>query len=130
MAEILRTEVMDNDTHTLGDCCFANVRLPLTFSPRNSSNDLVAEKVIRQSVAESQVEDDGSISVVEAPKIQKWIMERAVMDFDTHIPTKYHAGAMWVRLSGQIYLELKDFEWAGYMLKELCERVLNGEGRS
>jgi hypothetical protein len=36
---------------------------------------------------------------------------------------------MWVRLSGQIYLEVRDFEWVGERLKELCGRVKKGEFR-
>ena len=70
------------------------------------------------------------IYVDEAPKIGKWITERTIFDFDTMVPAMFHAGSMWVRFSGQIYVEIKDFEWAGYMLKELCERVVSGEGRA
>jgi hypothetical protein len=30
-------------------------------------------------------------------------------------------------LSGQVYLDLEDFKWAGEVLKEICERVGNEE---
>jgi hypothetical protein len=113
VAAILGTEVMDNKTHTLQQCCFANVRLPLNFGAETPSS-----------------KEDGLINVTEAPHLVSWIMERAVKDFATYLPTKFHAGALWVRLSGQIYLEAKDFVWAGHVLKGLCDRIIKGEGRA
>jgi hypothetical protein len=113
VAEILGTEVMDNATHTIQRCCFANVRLPLDIGPKTPS-----------------CINDRLIDIIEAPHVASWIMESAMKDFKTYLPTKVHAGAFWVRFSGQIYLEVKDFEWAGHVLKGLCERLMNGEGRA
>jgi len=56
-------------------------------------------------------------------------LQRAVKDYDTMIPTKFYAGAIWSRLSGQIYLEVEDFEWAANSLQEMCQRVMKGESR-
>ncbi len=39
VAKMLGPEVMDNKTHCLTSCCFANVSLPLTFAPWNPSRD-------------------------------------------------------------------------------------------
>lgn len=50
-------------------------------------------------------------------------------EFDTFIPAKVYAGAFWVRISGQTYLDIENFEWAAKVLQELCERVTRGEGR-
>lgn len=80
VAEILGTQVMDNKTSSLTSCCFANVRLPLAFTPQNSSQE--GSKLGR------------NIHVDEAPKIAKWITERTVFDYDTIVPAKCHAGAM------------------------------------
>ena len=130
IAQILGTEVMDNKTHTLTKCCFANVRLPLIISRHNSSDGHGSNAIEGQARIGPVSKKQGEVTVEEAPVIVKWIMERAQKEFNTHIPAKVHAGAIWVRLSGQIYLAEEDFEWAARVLKGLCERVSKGEGRS
>lgn len=57
----------------------------------------------------------------------EWFKVEQVAKYDTWLPTNYHGGAIWARLSGQVYLDDEDFVWAGNMLKELCDRVRNGE---
>ena len=128
MAQILGTEVMDNKTYTLTKCCFTNVRLPLIIRRGSSSDGHGSNAIEEQAPIGPVSEKQGEVTVDEAPVIVKWIMERAQKEFNTHIPAKFHAGAIWVRLSGQIYLEHEDFVWATRVLKELCERVLKGEG--
>ena len=127
MAQILGTEVMDNKTHTLTQCCFTNVRLPLVIREDSGHGSSAIEG---QTPIGQASEKQREVTVDEVPAIVKWIMERAQKEFDTYIPANIHAGAIWVRLSGQIYLEREDFVWAARVLKELCERVLKGEGRS
>ena len=116
VAHMLGTEVMDNKSHTLTKCCFANVRLPLIF--------------VSRSLPPSKKLEDQSIFVDEASVVGQWITDRTISDSNTMISAKFHAGALWVRFSGQIYLDMADFDCAGTMLKRLCERVRNGEGRS
>lgn len=111
VAEILGTHVMDNKTKTMSQCCFANVALPLAFG--------------RES--HEKKEEQRSFSEVEAPGIQKWLNATGVREFDTYLQIALHSGYMWVRLSAQIYLEMKDFEWVGWRLKELCARIESGE---
>ena len=105
VAEILGTYVMDNRTNTLTKCSFANVRLPLEFK------------------RDGDATEKSHFTAEDAMKIQKWINLTALNEFDTYLQTAFHAGSMWVRLSGQIYLGFKDFEWVGYKLKELCHRL-------
>ena len=88
LAKILGTETMQNSEDTLGQCCFTNVRLPLLFN----------------------TERRGGLECAEGPDVVKWTMDRALCEFNTWIPGKYYAGAVWVRLSAQIYLGIKDFE--------------------
>jgi hypothetical protein len=121
---------MDNKIHTLTKCCFVNVRLSLIISRHSSSDEHGSNAIEGQAPFGPVSEKQGEVTVEEALVIVKWIMERAQKEFNTHIPAKIHAGAIWVRLSGQVYLAEEDFGWAARVLKELCERVLKGEGRS
>jgi hypothetical protein len=117
MAEVLRTEILENKSNSINQCSFVNVRLPLTV-------------VSAQDVSVPVETGHPRISIDDAPGFAKWITERAVKDYDTMIPTKFYAGAIWSRLSGQIYLEVVDFEWAANSLQEMCQRVMKGESRS
>lgn len=150
VAQILGTEVMQNSTRTLTNCSFVNVRLPLTFStspaaapdssyPQSNNDDAVPVVVegFSRLKAISQHELDAADSNPmkmmkkkqeifnreDAPAIVRWIIDRALIDFNIPIMTKFHAGAVWIRLSGQIYIELQDFERAADVLKVLCERI-------
>ncbi|KAI0442912.1 pyridoxal phosphate-dependent transferase [Xylaria telfairii] len=60
---------------------------------------------------------------------QNWMFTTMVKEYKTFIALIIHAGKLWARLSAQVYLEMEDFEWAGHMLLELCERVKRGEGQ-
>ncbi|PNS19942.1 hypothetical protein CAC42_7909 [Sphaceloma murrayae] len=106
VAKELGTEVLDDGE--MAECCFAMVRLPLSF-------DSDKEAGPRRLRAE-----DG-------PRVVAWITETLVKDHDTWIPVQYFQGAAWTRLSAQVYLEIADFEWAARILKALCNRVMNEE---
>ncbi|KFY88094.1 hypothetical protein V500_06556 [Pseudogymnoascus sp. VKM F-4518 (FW-2643)] len=81
-----------------------------------------------QDVASSQANNKISyIRETDATEIVKWMTERSIKDYETMIPVKFYGGEIWCRISGQIYLELQDFEWAAYRLEEMCKRVSNGE---
>ena len=47
-------------------------------------------------------------------------------EYSTFIAIIFYGKAWWVRLSAQVYLTIEDFEWAGKVLKEVCERVQKG----
>ncbi|KAI1211313.1 aminotransferase family protein-like protein [Annulohypoxylon truncatum] len=108
MAAMLGTSVLDNKARTLRDCSFTNVRLPLE----------VTEESERRHV--------GKVPVTEAKAVADWITITSVEEFDTFIATRYYAGAFWVRISSQIYLDRADFEWAANVLLDLCSRVRRG----
>ena len=71
----------------------------------------------------------GSIIVrqLDVPTHIAWMEKTLVDEFNTFVAIYEYDGKLWTRISGQIYLELKDFEWLGGVLKDLCERVRMGE---
>lgn len=72
----------------------------------------------------------GGAVIVQAADVRKhldWMMKTLVNEFRTFVSLFQYNGKLWVRISGQIYLELRDFEWLGGVLKALCERVRMGE---
>lgn len=103
VADILCTEVMENAEGTLTRCNFANVRLPLDFA----------------TLAGGETQ--------KAVKIAQWISSTLVDEYDTFVAIIFYGGALWARLSAQIYLTMDDWEWGGNVLKQVCQRVDKGE---
>ncbi|KAF1949562.1 PLP-dependent transferase [Byssothecium circinans] len=110
VAEILGTEIMDNRAGTLTQCCMANVRLPL---------DVAA---LHERGGEAGIERD-FVGI----EVRNWIAGTLAGEYKTFMAAMFYGGQWWVRMSGQVYLELGDFEWAGEVLKEVCGRVEAGE---
>ena len=112
VADVLDTEVMDNQSRTLSQCCFTMVRLPLKFASEESS----------------ETSDKAGLTAEDGPKVVKWIMDALMYRFQTWIPGKFYCNAIWMRISAQVYLVLQAFEWAAHVLKELCDEVQGGYG--
>jgi hypothetical protein len=110
VAKELGTDVMDNKTGTLGKCCMANVRLPISVS------------TVQQHAAKAGIDaaDIGSA-------VRDWVSKTLIDDYGTFIQTLFYNGAWWGRLSGQPYLEMEDMEWAAKTLGKICGRVKAGE---
>lgn len=104
VAEILGTEVMENPEGTLTDCCFANIKLPLSIG-----------------IGAGEVKHEDAFKVV--TYMDKVLIE----EYDTFVAPYYHAGFFWVRYSGQIYLEVSDFVWSAGVLQKVCQRIEKGE---
>ena len=105
-ATIFGTEIMENAQGSLNACAFCNVRLPLEMG---SSKGEVREE--------------------DAVKAVRWIAKHLIQEYDTYVSLYFHGKSFWVRFSGQIYLELEDFERGAQSLYTLCERVRAGEYR-
>ncbi|KAI4853311.1 PLP-dependent transferase [Aureobasidium sp. EXF-8845] len=92
VAKMLDTEVMDNQELTLGNCAMTNVRLPV-----KTQGPLIRDLADRVN----KLLDLGQKIAVNA------------FEYD---------GKFWVRLSAQVYLEMKHFEAAGLALKKMFAR--------
>ncbi|RMY68051.1 hypothetical protein D0863_07382 [Hortaea werneckii] len=103
IAKSLGTEVLDNDQGTLTKCMLQNIRLPLSY-----------EKLTGGDAAN-------------ATKIAQWIAKVQIDDYNTFVAVYFYAGSWWVRVSGQVYLTLEDFEYGAKALQEICRRVEKGE---
>ncbi|KAF6232500.1 hypothetical protein HO173_009166 [Letharia columbiana] len=103
-AEILGTGVMENGTKMLTKCAFTNVRLPLEIG-------------------------DGPEQIPEKDMylVAVWMTAMLVRESDIYSPVFFHARRFWTRLSGQVYLDLGDFEKGARALKTLCDRAKSGE---
>lgn len=123
VAEILGTEVMQEPNlgnsadSKLRRCAFVNIRLPSAFKDDASSPYVPNPSTSPYSL----------MCVGDALKVDFWLKNKLMTEFDTYAKFYAHVGWMWVRLSGQIYLELEDFEWLAYVLVDLCSRVGKGE---
>jgi hypothetical protein len=122
VASILRTHTLDNgreqnmEMNSTGQCCFANVALPLNF--RTTRGD---------GCEGGNAGGEKTFDVEDAGKVGAWINKTAVEEYDTYLQIAFHSGYLWVRLSGQIYLETKDFEWVAHKLNVLCQRLKDEE---
>jgi selenocysteine lyase/cysteine desulfurase len=109
-AEILGTDYIDNSTGTLTNCCLTNTRLPL---------DLAEVEAVgaKAGIAKDDV----------GAAVNTWMRQVVLTDYNTFIALMFYNGKWYARWSGQVYLELEDFEWAASILKEVCARVMRGE---
>lgn len=103
-AKVLGTKILDNNTETLTNCCLVNILLPL-------------------KVGESKVEGVNTIKPEYGFVATQWMQQTLIDEFKTFIAIFFFQGQWYARLSGQIYLDLSDFEWAGDALKQVCERA-------
>ena len=92
VAEMLGTEVMENEERTLGDCAMTNVRLPV-----NTQGKLIRDL---------------------ADRINKTMN----LKYNIAVNAYAYEGKFWVRLSAQVYLNMKDFEAAGIALRKIFSR--------
>lgn len=103
VARMLGTEVLQegdgwsSEESRFRRCAMINVRLPL---------DIVPEDV---------------------RAVVQWVGETLIRKYGTYVPVFRYGDALWTRLSAQVYLERKDFEWIGGVLGEVCERIRRRE---
>lgn len=118
VAAILGTHVMDNPSSNsnsnIRQCALVNIRLPLDIRP--DADDIF-----------SAAPDPSVFPLSRLPQLWAWMQRQMVDVHNTFIPATLYQGAFWVRLSAQIYLDEEDFEWAGRILLDICDRAKKGE---
>ncbi|KAJ6007290.1 Pyridoxal phosphate-dependent transferase major region subdomain 1 [Penicillium herquei] len=105
VAKILGTRILEDIGHCMTNCSMVNILLPLK-RPTSGIGSLVKCK-------------DGVRTVT----ITDWMQLTLIEHWKTFMPIFLFQGDWWVRLSGQIYLDESDFEWAGWTLKAACEQL-------
>ncbi|KAF8162479.1 pyridoxal phosphate-dependent transferase [Mycena galopus ATCC 62051] len=115
-AQLLGTEVLENQAGTLGKCFFANVRLPL---------DLAACEAL---AAAREAAGKKAVGREEVPSLVKnWVAQTTAKDYGGFQAVIEYGGGWWSRLSAVVYVEMADFEWAAGVLKKVCERAEEGQ---
>jgi len=98
VAQILGTEVLDNSRGTITNCAMVNVALPLWVG-------------------------EGAEAERQAADTTFWMEQKVMKEYGTYIVIYTYKGRWWTRLSAQVYLDMDDFEFAGRVLKDVCQRV-------
>ena len=95
-------------------CAMVNVRLPVAvggdegrWKPTRDGDCVIKEKEVQTTL--------------------KWVGETLIKKHGTFVPVFKYGGWLWTRLSAQVYLERKDFEWIGDVLRGVCDKVRRGE---
>lgn len=102
LAELLETEVMGEGHSELRECAMANVRLPVKFSDGSGSSEALAAR-------------------------GTWMQKVLIQECNVGLSIFPYLNSLWVRISGQIYLELSDFDMLAGLLKEVIERLGSGK---
>ncbi|KZZ99003.1 aminotransferase family protein (LolT) [Moelleriella libera RCEF 2490] len=137
VAERLGTTFLDNAKGTMTNCAMGNVALPVLIvddgederegdssggggTTQGSSNS----SSVKNETAKST---DVPVARKHQGRLFQWVAETLVGDYKTFVSQFMIGNRYWVRISAQIYLELKDYELAADVLTSLCERIKNKE---
>lgn len=119
VARLLGTSVLQepdlkpDEESRMRKCAMTTVRLPIAIDVPDGSN------------ASSNEHATPWVTLSHADALRALArIQRSLMDeYKTFVPVFPHGPWLWVRLSGQVYLQRDDFEWLAVALKELCHRV-------
>jgi len=67
------------------------------------------------------------MSPLELAALSKFFFHEQIARYHTIAPGFLHGGKWWVRLSAQVYNDVRDFETVASVLKEICAKVNRGE---
>ncbi|KAL4894970.1 aminotransferase family protein [Aspergillus ambiguus] len=113
VAMLLETDVLQEPNLGPGEqsqlrrCGMSTVRLPIATKDHSTTG--------RPSYYVLQEDEVG-------PTVN-WFQTTLSYKYGTFVPIFAHGGWLWTRLSAQVYLEIRDFEWLGGILKEMCSDI-------
>ena len=119
VASALGTQVMQETTKSaessqMRRCSMTTVRLPFAVeNDRGSDSPSPSEYPSPYPAFKKS----------ELPAVVDFILTTLVDKYATYVPVFVYSGALWTRLSAQIYLEKSDFEWLAGVLKDICDAV-------
>ncbi|KAL7273798.1 hypothetical protein RUND412_003325 [Rhizina undulata] len=99
IAKRLGTEVLEMD----GDCCMYNIHLPIVL------------------------DDVRGVKEADVGAVTNYLTRAMVEEFRTFLAVVFYNKSWLVRVSGQIYVDMEDFEFAAGVLEKLVERVREGK---
>ncbi|PWY74443.1 hypothetical protein BO70DRAFT_389044 [Aspergillus heteromorphus CBS 117.55] len=93
----LGTEVLGEKGTGWRRCALTNVRLPGEAEGKKDEGRNTDFPILKSQVSE----------------IARRLQETMMLEYKTFVPVYSLGGALWVRLSAQVYLDKSDFEWLG-----------------
>ncbi|KAJ5287329.1 hypothetical protein N7478_003015 [Penicillium angulare] len=91
------------------NCCVNTVRLPIGVVNGDDEPEIPGSWV--------------TLSAKEWSRAWIHMQKRMMRDFSTFVPIAPYGSWLYVRVSGQVYLERSDFEWLADVLHEMCREV-------
>ncbi|KYK60998.1 aminotransferase family protein [Drechmeria coniospora] len=113
VAGVLGTEVLDNSKGTMTNCAMGNVALPIWIGEKG----------------QGAKDGDVVVPVDDQETAFQWMSRTMVDDYKTFMSLFVLGNRYWIRISAQVYLDMKDYELAGTVLKDLSARVGKREYR-
>lgn len=103
---------MENSKETLTNCGLGNVALPVWIGEEKG--------------AEAQ-DGDALIAESDVTVVKQWMFRVMMDEYKTFMMLYAIGNRLFVRISAQIYLDMKDYEFAARVLGDICSRVAGGE---
>ncbi|KAK8159497.1 pyridoxal phosphate-dependent transferase [Phyllosticta citrichinensis] len=119
LAQRLGTRVLSNAAHnasgldTLGACAFSNVLLPLSSEKAREAGAKRLGRAVDAAAAGAGV--------------LRWVSEEVLRVGGTFVAVVEYWGEWWVRLSGSVFLEVRDVVGVAGVLEDVCRRAEEGE---
>lgn len=73
--------------------------------------------------ANDRIDYAADLRVMPVPQRAMWLFSTCSDEFKVSISVYVHNEVWYTRLSAQVYNDLSDFEYAGKVLREVCQRV-------